>query len=89
MSPRLPACLHDRAVADDRSHASSGEITVVGKGRKTRTVKIGRADRALGRYLSARTRHAQAHGPQLWLGVNNRGPVTTGGLYRAIYPRQS
>ena len=50
------------------------EIRVRGKGSKPRTVKIGhQAARSLDRYLQARTRHAQAHRPQLWLGVNNRG----------------
>jgi integrase len=53
------------------------EITVRGKGRKTRTVKISHdAARALDRYIRARARHAQAHRPELWLGINNRGPMT-------------
>jgi site-specific recombinase XerD len=51
-------------------------IRVRGKGRRERVVPIGRdAARALDRYLRARSRHAQAWRPQLWLGVNNRGPV--------------
>jgi site-specific recombinase XerD len=50
------------------------EITVRGKGRKTRTVKISfDAARSLDRYLRVRARHAQAHRPQLWLGAGNRG----------------
>lgn len=50
------------------------EITVCGKGRKTRIVKISHdAARAVDRYLRVRARHAQAYRPQLWLGVNNRG----------------
>src|SRR5580693_941963 len=57
------------------------EITVQGKGRKTRTVKISfDAARSLDRYLRVRARHAQAYRPQLWLGVNNRGPMTAGDL---------
>ena len=45
------------------------EITVRGKGRTTRTVKISYdAARAVDRYLRARARHAQAYRPQLWLG---------------------
>ncbi len=45
------------------------EITVRGKGGKTRTVKIGYgAVRALDRYIRVRARHAQACRPQLWLG---------------------
>ena len=64
------------------------EITVHGKGRKTRTVKISHdAARALDRYLRARARHAQAHRPQLWLGINNRGPMTASGIYQVIARR--
>ena len=50
------------------------EITVRGKGRKTRTVKISfDAARSLDRYLRVRARHAQAWRPQLWLGAGDRG----------------
>jgi site-specific recombinase XerD len=53
------------------------EITVRGKGGRPRVVRIGHgAGRALDRYLRIRARHAQTHRPQLWLGVNNRGPRT-------------
>jgi integrase len=53
------------------------EITVHGKGRRTRIVKIGYdAARGLDRYLRMRARHPLAHRPELWLGVNNRGPLT-------------
>jgi site-specific recombinase XerD len=58
-----------------------GEITVRGKGRKTRTVKISYdAARALDRYIRVRVRYAQACRPQLWLGINNRGPMTASGI---------
>ena len=51
------------------------EITVHGKGRKTRVVKISfDAARSLGRYLRVRARHAQAYRPQLWLGPATGGP---------------
>jgi site-specific recombinase XerD len=64
------------------------EITVHGKGRKTRVVKISHdAARALDRYLRARARHAQAHRPQLWLGISNRGPMTASGIYQVIVRR--
>ena len=65
------------------------EITVRGKGGRPRVVKIGHeAARALDqRYLRARSRHAQAHRPQLWLGVNNRGPMTANGTYQMIARR--
>ena len=50
------------------------EITVQGKGRKTRVVKISfDAARSLDRYLRVRARHTQAYRPQLWL-----GPATGG-----------
>ena len=59
------------------------EITVRGKGGKDRIVKIGhQAARSLDRYLRARSRHAQAWRPQLWLGAGNREPLTAAGIYQ-------
>ena len=53
------------------------EITVHGKGGKTRTVKISYdAARVLDRYLRVRARHGQAYRPQLWPGISNRDPMT-------------
>ena len=64
------------------------EITVHGKGRKTRTVKISHAAaRSLDRYIRVRARHAQAYRPQLWLGINNRGPLTASGICQVIARR--
>ncbi len=64
------------------------EITVRGKGGKTRIVKITYgAARCLDRYLRIRARHAQAYRPQLWLGINNRGPMTASGIYQMIARR--
>ena len=64
------------------------EITVRGKGGKPRIVKIGhQAALSLDRYLRARSRHAQAWRPQLWLGVNNREPLTAAGIYQMIARR--
>ncbi len=64
------------------------EITVHGKGRKTRVVKISfDAARSLDRYIRVRARHAQAYRPQLWLGVSNRGPMTASGIYQVIVRR--
>jgi integrase/recombinase XerD len=61
------------------------EITVHGKGSKTRIVKISRdAARSLDRYIRVRARHAQAYRPQLWLGISGRGPMTASGLYQVI-----
>jgi integrase len=50
------------------------EMTVRGKGGRPRVVRI-------------RAGHAQAHRPQLWLGVNNRGPMTANGIYQMIARR--
>jgi site-specific recombinase XerD len=56
------------------------ELTVRGK---DRIVKIGhQAARSLDRYLRARSRHAQAWRPQLWLGAGNREPLTAAGIYQ-------
>ena len=64
------------------------EITVRGKGGRPRVVRIGHdAARALDRYLRVRSRHAQAWRAQLWLGVNNRGPMTANGIYQLIVRR--
>ena len=64
------------------------EITVAGKGGRTRVVKISYdAARAIDRYLRVRARHAQAHRAGLWLGVNNRGPLTASGIYQVIARR--
>jgi site-specific recombinase XerD len=59
------------------------ELTVRGKGGKDRIVKIGhQAARSLDRYLRARSGHAQAWRPQLWLGAGNREPLTAAGIYQ-------
>jgi site-specific recombinase XerD len=59
------------------------EVKVRGKGGKDRTVKIThQAARAIDRYLRARAGHPQAWRPQLWLGVNGRGPLTAAGIYQ-------
>jgi site-specific recombinase XerD len=64
------------------------EIRIRGKGGTARTVKIGhQAARSLDRYIRARARHAQAWRPQLWLGVNSRGPLTATGIYQAVTRR--
>ena len=64
------------------------EITVHGKGGKDRIVRIGhQAARSLDRYIRARSRHPQAHQPQLWLGAGNREPVTAAGIYQMIARR--
>jgi len=53
-----------------------------------RIVRFGyQAAQTLDRYLRVRARHAQAWRPQLWLGVNNRGPLTASGIYQIITRR--
>jgi site-specific recombinase XerD len=81
-------CCHpgDPARSDPDLHAR--EIRIRGKGRTARTVKIShQAARGLDRYLRARPRHPQAWRPQLWLGVNGRGPLTAAGIYQAVARR--
>jgi site-specific recombinase XerD len=64
------------------------QIRIRGKGGRGRVVKISyEAARSLDRYLRVRARHAQAHRPQLWLGVNNRGPLTAAGIYQLVARR--
>ena len=64
------------------------EITIRGKGGKDRIVKIGhQAARSLDRYQRARSRHARAWRPQLWLGAGNREPLTAAGIYQMITRR--
>jgi integrase/recombinase XerD len=64
------------------------EITVRGKGSKAWIVRIGhQAARSLDRYIRARSRHAQAWRPQLWLGAGNREPLTAAGIYQLIARR--
>jgi integrase/recombinase XerD len=64
------------------------EITVRGKGGKARIVRFGHdAARSLDRYLRIRSEHAQAWRARLWLGVNNRGPLTASGIYQVLARR--
>ena len=64
------------------------EVTVRGKGGKARIVRISHQTAVSpGRYIRVRARHAQAYRPQLWLGVNNRGPMTANGIYQMIVRR--
>ncbi len=64
------------------------EIMVRGKGGQARNVRIGHeAARSLDRYIRLRARHEQAYRPQLWLGVNNRAPMTANGIYQMIARR--
>lgn len=62
------------------------QVTVLGKGRRTRTVGIGhKAAQALDRYLRARERHRLAFVPALWLGL--AGPLTDNGIAQIVRKR--
>jgi site-specific recombinase XerD len=61
-------------------------ITVLGKGRRYRTVGLNlAAARALDRYLRARRSHPEADRPQVWLGL--RGPMTPSGVRQMLERR--
>ena len=65
-----------------------GEVSVMGKGRKPRTVAYGSATaKALGRYLRLRSRHPQSERAELWLGDRGRGPVDGASLYAMLTRR--
>jgi site-specific recombinase XerD len=83
---RIRSCPDDPGRSD--VDLQNRTIRVRGKGRRERVVPIGHdAARALDRYIRVRSRHAQARRPQLWLGVNNRGPMTASGIYQMISRR--
>ena len=64
------------------------EIRVRGKGGRERTVRIGHeAARRLDRYLRVRSKHELAYRPELWLGVNNRGPLDRSGICQLVVRR--
>lgn len=64
------------------------EVTVLGKGRRSRTVSFGRnAAYALDCYIDERGRHRQAWQAALWLGEKGKGPMTPSGVYQMIERR--
>ena len=64
------------------------EIRVFGKGGKPQVVAISyEAARSLDRYLRARAGHPLAGCPELWLGVNGRGPLAATGIYQLVAGR--
>ena len=63
------------------------ELTVLGKGRRARTVRFGDfAARAVDRYLRIRARHGRAHLDALWLGERG-GAMTSSGVAQAVKRR--
>jgi len=63
------------------------EIHVRGKGGKDRIVRIDHEAAPPPRPVPAGPAPARVHRPQLWLGVNNRGPLTDNGIYQLIARR--
>lgn len=64
------------------------EVTVLGKGQRTRTVAFGRkAAWSLDRYLTERARHRNAEESALWLGEKGKGPMTGSGIFQMIQRR--
>lgn len=56
-------------------------IHVVGKGSRPRSVPFSaKTGQALSRYLRARAKEKSAKSPYLWLGMYNRGPMTSNGI---------
>jgi integrase/recombinase XerC len=69
-------------------NVAEGEVSVMGKGRKPRTVACGNATaKALGRYFRLRSRHPLSERPELWLGDRGRGPVDGASLYTMLTRR--
>lgn len=61
---------------------------VMGKGRRKRAAVFGaKTTAALDRYLRARRSHKRADSPALWLGPNNREPMTAGGIGQMVRRR--
>lgn len=64
------------------------EVTVLGKGRRVRSVSFGRkAAWALDQYLDVRLSHRQAEAPALWLGEKGKGPMTGSGIFQMVQRR--
>ena len=62
------------------------QVTVMGKGRKMRTLPLGpKAMQALMRYLRVRRGHTFADSPMLWIGL--RGPLTDNGITQLLRRR--
>lgn len=65
---------------------SNMQITVLGKGRRERSIPMGRKTaQALDRYLRRRARHKHAAAPELWIG--RTGAISDAGIYRMIKRR--
>jgi len=64
----------------------AGLANVLGKGRRPRACPFGhKTAQALDRYKRARSKHADDHRPELWLG--HAGPMTDSGIYQVVRER--
>lgn len=64
------------------------ELLVRGKGNKQRIVRFGHPSaRAIDRYIRIRNKHTYASSRRLWLGTNNRPPMTANGIYQMVVRR--
>lgn len=72
----------------DMVDVAAGEITVLGKGSRTRSIALDPTTvEALHRYLYLRTRHKDAARRDLWLGGRGKGPISNSGVYQMIAKR--
>lgn len=72
----------------DHVDLDNDEITVLGKGRRTRTISLSpRTAQALDRYLRARMSHPLSRSPMLWLADQGRGPLTDNGIGQLLARR--
>lgn len=70
----------------DDADLDVGEVTVLGKGRRLRTVSVGtKTVVALDRYLRARRRHPRASEKALW--ISAKGALTPSGLRQMLWRR--
>lgn len=72
----------------DNLDLDTREITVLGKGRRHRRLRIGRKTTvALDRYLRVRAVHPWGEKEPLWLGEKGKGPLTPSGIAQLIQRR--
>lgn len=72
----------------DDVNREHGELRVVGKGRRQRTLAMSsNTALALGRYLRSRAQEKHASRPELWLADKNRGPLGSNGIYLMLKRR--
>jgi site-specific recombinase XerD len=66
-------------------HLDTGSARVLGKGKKERMVKFDpRTIKALDKYIRTRAKHKMSKLDQLWLGSNQRPPLTPNGIRQCV-----